>query len=899
MNQPNKVKEKKFNGEKNLNVRVLEGFQDKEQVKFLECSFASSLDGFYIPGNITEIYFVRCGLKKIDLSIFSHLSQIEILDLHFNEIDTIKGMLSEKNLISLKKIDLSINIIENLPDFFPKFPLERKSKTIEINLKNNLLATLSDTLINLLKNDLIVINLGGNNLRKFENYWEFKQIKFYTKDIFFNNIGGIIRNYNNDNFWESRLLKYAIDILVNKQFDFKDYVFFQNKEKNLFEIKTEEEKNQCFKSLMYRFFYEYKMLENETVKNVFDSLYVEFVQKKINLIDIFIQMEMPIFEYIVCWIFNNFDLYKDKDPLKLISPKSFSILCQQNTLLQNTLLSTLISRKIFKNLFEKIDDNDFSIVDENKTKNYPCDFEYFLQIDFKNFFTQAYKNDNKIMAIHLLLFIRISILYFLTFDKFSNPNYKELDLFVINDILIDWNWYDLIDFVKQKLFDEKYSQYKEKFKTYKKSLTRTKKKKELSKKELCCFWIENSVSNKEEDEPFLNDNAHKFQRDIDNLQDFYSSEKVDFLNENIERIINDVWKGVPRFVYYSNLIAFIVYLILLNIYIENFKTSDQIGIKISILIFAFYFELLELIQFILAVKNREILSYLTSIKNLFEIFTFTICIVALFLDTNNQFNEKTALLTLAILFSFFIFIFRLNKAWRIGSFINLIGSIIKNSIPLFLIIIFCLIGFSLSFRNRAKTNVLNVKPIQFFNTTFELSFFRIFTMALGSLSTDDMGVESISGLGFVNCALYATFILIMPVLLFNIFTSIAFRELKNMNENAKIDKLRHRIEYIIKIIVLLKFLSKSFNFKRSQTNNKSSNSTNETVINENSRNKHSFKEKILHIFKENLNNLQSQTIKDEIYEVNKKNYASFSKIFEDFESEITKFQNNNFSKLNK
>ncbi|CAF1107464.1 unnamed protein product [Brachionus calyciflorus] len=72
-------------------------------------------------------------------------------------------------------------------------------------------------------------------------------------------------------------------------------------------------------------------------------------------------------------------------------------------------------------------------------------------------------------------------------------------------------------------------------------------------------------------------------------------------------------------------------------------------------------------------------------------------------------------------------------------------------------------------------------------------------MSIGSLSTEDMGIDAFQENNFINFVIYGIFIIIMPVLLTNIFTAITIDEIQKLIENSEAQNISNKIEFVMKI----------------------------------------------------------------------------------------------------
>lgn len=267
-----------------------------------------------------------------------------------------------------------------------------------------------------------------------------------------------------------------------------------------------------------------------------------------------------------------------------------------------------------------------------------------------------------------------------------------------------------------------------------------------------------------------------------------------------ENLLGIEWSKLPTLVYHFNLLTFVVLVVFYSIYLEFYKNADHRLTNLSkyiSLALTIYFLVLEIIQLLNSLIKGKILLHYLSFKNLFEIVTFPLCIAALFLNTN---ETKSAFLSTTILLNYAILLFRMDKFWKIGKYVGVIGNIIIRSGGLLIIVLIFFIGFLLSFRNRIVTySDAEENTMSFYNSTFENGLFKIMLFSLGNIEVEDMGIESLSRNSLVNFIIYSIFIFIIPILVINIFTGITIDELQNLIENSVEKASLTKIYYIEKI----------------------------------------------------------------------------------------------------
>ena len=263
---------------------------------------------------------------------------------------------------------------------------------------------------------------------------------------------------------------------------------------------------------------------------------------------------------------------------------------------------------------------------------------------------------------------------------------------------------------------------------------------------------------------------------------------------------------MPRIIYYGQLFLYLLLVVFYSINIEIHRSgSDYVVIqnvsKYISLVLIIYFLFLEMIEMLDAVFSKTILLYGSSFKNWLLIINFPLCITVLFLDNN---EVKSSLYSITILCCYFMFIQQLDKFYGIGPYVAVFGDVIQKSIKLIIIISICLIGFLLSFRNRANYSSTASNNIPYYNVSFETGLFLILTGMIGNDDTVDRGIDNIVPENIVNFVLYGLFIFLIPILFINIFTGIAINAIEELIENSEANSIINKIEYVFKWDAIIK-----------------------------------------------------------------------------------------------
>ncbi len=252
------------------------------------------------------------------------------------------------------------------------------------------------------------------------------------------------------------------------------------------------------------------------------------------------------------------------------------------------------------------------------------------------------------------------------------------------------------------------------------------------------------------------------------------------------------WKLLPRFAFYFNVFFYVIFLILMSIYsvelanvgmefyndyksllndldnnsLSNETLSDEKDIfnlvyyspntllMTSIIIIIVFNIMKEMFQLILV----DGLSYFVSMQNLIELLTYFFSLASIF---SNNYANKSAHSSMAILFAFLVFPLYIQKVKIFGVYVVSFIRTLKNSAKFFPIFLIIYIGFFLSFKIRSNFGV------EYFDSTL-FSLLRTLTMVSGELDTTKMGLSD-EHASISNYVLYFLFIILMCTILINLF----------------------------------------------------------------------------------------------------------------------------------
>ena len=474
---------------------------------------------------------------------------------------------------------------------------------------------------------------------------------------------------------------------------------------------------------------------------------------------------------------------------KLIASESIENLCKRNNI---QLLETFLI----------LDEQDSSYIDDPKG--------FYKNIDYKKCFEIALFRKNEEIAIYLLKILNFSKQPTFEIDD-NNKEFYEIFRKAYLQNFFEFSWWKIIEY----LLDKKMTKLLELNADEMKQNKRNRSKKNIVSP------IDNEIE-EEKKEIHVIENEKDTQKYAHVLLLIKQTKDHKFLlHKTTRELLQKKWCLMPRFVYYMNLFIFLVFLIFYSINIEVYKqhnsSSDSAKLgnasKAICLLAVLYFFILELGQMFDSLDcndRKKFFFYILKFKNLIELVDFLLCIVVIILDYTHSNSElKSALYSITIIFSYCIFVMRLDKFLGIGPYVDVFGKIIKKSAQLIIIMILFMIGFLLSFRNRSTYylddgETMNSDPMTSFNGTFEFTFFQMLTFVTGQIVTDNMGIDSLSGSNLVNYLIYGCFIFIMPILFFNTFTGIAINEIEKLLENSEAENVSTIIEYVFKLDQLFK-----------------------------------------------------------------------------------------------
>jgi len=703
-----------------------------------------------------ELDFSSQKMKNIPEELLQKIYGVEILTkINFsnNSIQELPEQLFLKNTI-IDQVNFSSNQIQK----FPSQLLNEKNgqNTVILNFSDNKITSLDlDALLKLPKSTIVDFR---DNVQICDTF------------MLFNNFFRIACSYEitDDLFTNFKFLnRRRGDIETDKQiargtgFGFilrnaNDNNTLRNRLFSLFLNKSVYQCEKAVTDFIEKFKklndYEYSLLDFFISLDDFDSFYI--VQIKIYIETIAKHKKTENVEF------------------KLRSTESLCVICERNDLF---LFEALFFFEI--NEIEKMKINEDSINEFIESD------DFYLQIDFTKCLRFCIENNNQQLAINLFkvfLYIKRKRDCDKLFENDSersnkieslNQKLNQLNNDILHLFLYKWfedlEWFDLIEFILDNAGEK--DEYL--------CLSQTSFVFECK-----CKW-----------------EATTSQTNKDILILIKESGNDIFLRHvKTQALLSDKWKKIPRFIYYSKLIIYLVFIVLFS---RNKYDIAEIWTCVFIIFIFIAIEICELIE----IKILYIFSY----KNIIESISYTLSLAYLVIRIFDVGNDwKSTLYSSSIFLSYCVLIFHLDKCAIIGRYLYVFGNILKKSFKFFLVLLILMLGFLFSFRNRIIDEISDqihnesnqtFNRIENFNASFSMSSFKLFTMLVGNLETEDMGIENLDLNNMINFLIYGCFIFLMPILFINIFTGISIDEVKTMIEESEAKNIAKKIEFVNKI----------------------------------------------------------------------------------------------------
>ncbi|CAF1002247.1 unnamed protein product [Brachionus calyciflorus] len=753
---------------------------------------------------LDENFFTKCPrlstlglmgneLKNLKEKWFLNLNELTDLDLSRNSIVSISDR-NFSNLKSLKFLNLSVNEIRQLPNIFENNNISENIH--QINLSENQIEKVPKDLVNCVKNfsslekiDLAVnrinlnqkiFNINNSKYKKTMKKWDMRfNSNIYDQNLNYECLFKIV-NIDKDKRYSSLVAQKSDDsaslyLLRSKIIGFESqlYLIYTNKSDN-----NLEHFDNAMEKIKYR---NWSLLDYLLFCVDFSSKYIISLKK---IVENKLELNQNSFNY----------------EFRFFTAESIGFMCERNEISLFEAFFPMETYVKFINSKEtkiQMNKSDLALI----KKYISNDLEFYQNIDYVKAFENIINNENQNMAIHLLVIMKFATVKY-GLESLHNVevfNDKFLDVFLPKIFGLNWESFifTLLDFCKEDDFLKLL-----KIPTYSDSNGNEKKKNKV-------HTTEDQIEKKDSEKLIVAESKQTKKLEIENqinsnfLKLIAESGKGEILrHETVQNLIQDEWTKIPFMIYYINLFFYLIYLVFYSIYIELYKNPEESVLKEISKYFPFaitiYFLLLELIQFIYSIKTGKILVYFTSFKNIFEITNFIVAVVTIFLDPSIE--AKSNIFSVSILLSYFVLLFRMDKLWKIGKYVGVIGNIVQRAIGLLVIVFIFLISFTISFRNRSiSLSQREDSAMTLFNASFETSLYRSLLMSLGNLEIDGMAISSINEYTFINFLIYGLYLILIPILLINIFTGITIDELQNLLNHFEEERALTKIEYILKI----------------------------------------------------------------------------------------------------
>jgi len=772
---------------------------------------------------VTHIYLGNNKLCTLPEGTFDGLHQLTLIHLQNNKLCTIPDS-AFKDCISLVGLCLDNNEINAIP----QGTFDGLNKLRVIWLKNNKLSTLSD---NLFKDCQALENI----------YLSFNRIKEIKTNLFTN--CSRVTTLNLDNNLISSISFAALEPLENcRSLDFSNNFLFNprilyssflrkysfNDNGNIKDIDTiklsnwEESRYFILRHENYDFiekhFLLFYLFNTSRVSSIFKdeenklSLKSKFEKLKNNspkfsLLDLFIWIFGEIDDSKIIHLKDHIDQLTRTDPqlknkeLLIRSEHSIKHLCTRNvyshfkSFFPNTYfeLTSILQKTKVKSRNFKAKEEDYlkdilrymleadRLDKEVDTKEYRS---IFFDIDYQECFNIAVDNKNCDIAKFVILLLRY---FFLRRQK--SPEMKDaLNKFNQNLLLKfdDIFKYELYDIVRFLLDIRKLDKLK-------------KNKKEINDDKQFLVYDTAQFNAKQtiKSKYFIKDTKNKKEF----LELIQASDDL-LKHESSELILQDKWREKRFFTYYFQLFWSLIFVVFYTIYIE---VQDQPGVETDIqnatkyisLSFVIVNILVEIIQIVQSRSSRQKFSnYMSRATNWIEWNTFVLCIPAIVLSPGDW---KSSLCSITICLSYVILMTRMDKT-GLGGYVKVIGKIARDSLKPLVVIVILLLGFLMAFRNRAQhkgsEETSSFETMGLFNSSFEHSFALVYTMMVGNLQTENMGLTNLTWPNLVNFFMFLAFLFIISTLALNIFTGIAIDEIKSLIADSNIQIMKDKINYI-------------------------------------------------------------------------------------------------------
>jgi transient receptor potential cation channel subfamily A protein 1 len=296
----------------------------------------------------------------------------------------------------------------------------------------------------------------------------------------------------------------------------------------------------------------------------------------------------------------------------------------------------------------------------------------------------------------------------------------------------------------------------------------------------------------------------------------------------ISGLLRHKWQSFGRYIYYLNLLVFLAYLAAITAYAAviipptafnhvmasknhciNANVNDSIvpgpetcsssnnnyfmAARVYMIIFAcirlFIFELFQLYYL-----GREYFAFGNAIANGIEWISFTTAVL-FGLPLNTPYNcmvkeWQWQCGTVAVFLAWFNLLVIIRKLPKLGIYIVMFLDILKTFLQFLIVGALFVIAFGMAFY------MLLTKDVAF--TTPGKSLMKTFVMTTGEFEFDRFfNEEDVIEYGVLSYMLWIVFLIVMPILLMNLLVGLAVEDIKDVQENAKLQRLAMQVELVL------------------------------------------------------------------------------------------------------
>lgn len=309
-----------------------------------------------------------------------------------------------------------------------------------------------------------------------------------------------------------------------------------------------------------------------------------------------------------------------------------------------------------------------------------------------------------------------------------------------------------------------------------------------------------------------------------------TSRHENLLKHNItQKLIELKWKKCPQYFYFGNLFLYCVFVILLTTHVimsnkiheQNETNSSNSShheqhTEHNVLIqdvFVYSLTLIFLILHIfkeLAQLITEGFSYFRRFDNIIELLTYILTFMFLiplpheFCDymghSNDHFELQGDLIvfhrchlqwqigSVSILLAWIVFVFFIEKLKIFGKYIVMFHKVLINSFQFFPVFFLFIFGFALSFSMLFGNKHKDFDKVP-------TAIMKTLSMMIGELDFTEIFIEK----SWANYVVYALFVAIMCIIIFNLLVGLAVGDINKVETDAYVEFMSMKIDFILKV----------------------------------------------------------------------------------------------------